>query len=50
MVEEVKAHGGKALAVQGDVGIRTDVDKLVDAKVKEFGTVDILLTNAICLI
>ncbi len=46
LVEEVKAYGGQAIAVQGDVGIRENVKKLVDATVKAFGTVDILVNNA----
>jgi NAD(P)-dependent dehydrogenase (short-subunit alcohol dehydrogenase family) len=32
--------------MQGDVGKREDVNKLVAAVVKEFGTVDILVNNA----
>jgi NAD(P)-dependent dehydrogenase (short-subunit alcohol dehydrogenase family) len=46
MVEEMKGLGTKALAVQGDVGTRASVKELVDATVKEFGTVDILVNNA----
>jgi len=46
MVEEVKGMGGNALAIKGDVRIRADVQALVEATVKEFGTVDILLNNA----
>lgn len=46
MAEEVKGMGGKALAVKGDVGERVDVQALVDATVKAFGTVDILVNNA----
>lgn len=46
IAEEIRAQGGKALAVSGDVGIRTDVNAVVDAAVKAFGTVDILVNNA----
>ncbi|MCL4440621.1 MAG: SDR family oxidoreductase [Firmicutes bacterium] len=46
MVSEIQAMGGKALAIQGDVGIRSNVNALVEATVKEFGTVDILVNNA----
>ncbi|MFA4916541.1 MAG: SDR family oxidoreductase [Syntrophales bacterium] len=46
MADEIKAMGGKALAIKGDVGIRADVNALVEATVKEFGTVDILVNNA----
>ncbi|MBI5445755.1 MAG: SDR family oxidoreductase [Deltaproteobacteria bacterium] len=46
MAEELRAMGGRALAIQGDVGIRADVNGLVEATVKEFGTIDILVNNA----
>ncbi len=46
MTEELKSMRGKSLAVNGDVGVRADVQALVDATVKEFGTVDILVNNA----
>lgn len=46
LVEEVKAYGGKAIAVQGDVGVKENIERLVAETVKEFGTVDILVTNA----
>lgn len=46
LAEEVKSMGGKALAVKGDVGVRAHVQALVDTTVREFGTVDILVNNA----
>jgi len=46
LVDEVHAYGGKAIAIQGDVGIRENVNKLVEETVKAFGTVDILVNNA----
>jgi NAD(P)-dependent dehydrogenase (short-subunit alcohol dehydrogenase family) len=46
MADELKAAGGKALAMQGDVGCRENVNALVNTTVKEFGTVDILVNNA----
>jgi NAD(P)-dependent dehydrogenase (short-subunit alcohol dehydrogenase family) len=45
-VEKIKAKGGKAIAVVGSVSSREDVQKMVDAAVKEFGTVDIIVNNA----
>jgi len=38
--------GGAALPVQGDVSLGTDVQAMVDAAVKEFGGLDIVVNNA----
>ncbi len=46
VAEEVRALGGKALAVQSDLTQETDVKALVAATVGEFGQVDILMNNA----
>jgi len=46
LAKEIKADGGKALAVATDVTDRSQVQKLVDAAVKEFGRVDVMLNNA----
>jgi NAD(P)-dependent dehydrogenase (short-subunit alcohol dehydrogenase family) len=45
-VEQIKAKGGKAIAVVGSVASRETVQKMVDTAVKEFGTVDIIVNNA----
>ncbi len=45
-VEEVKAVGGRALAVTCDVRRRNDVDAVVAAAAKSFGGVDILVNAA----
>jgi len=45
-VEEIKAIGGRALAVTCDVRSREEVQAAVAAAVREFGTVDILVNNA----
>ena len=42
----ITSSGGRALAVAADVGVRADVDRVVDAAVDTFGTVDILVNNA----
>jgi NAD(P)-dependent dehydrogenase (short-subunit alcohol dehydrogenase family) len=44
---EVRSRGGRCLAVPTDIGKSSDVDNLFAATVKEFGTVDILVNNAI---
>jgi 3-oxoacyl-[acyl-carrier protein] reductase len=46
VVVELKAAGGTALAVVGNVTNPVDADAMIDAAVKEFGRVDILVNNA----
>ena len=46
LVEEIKASGRRALAVQGDVSQRSDVQKLFAATEAEFKRLDILVNNA----
>lgn len=45
-VEAIKNKGGKAVGIAGSVASREVAQKMVDAAVKEFGTVDILVNNA----
>ena len=46
IVEQIKANGGKAIAVQASVAEPAAIGPLVDAAVKEFGPIDILVNNA----
>ena len=46
MVREIQAGGAKAIAIQGDVSKRADVEKLFSAVEKEFGRLDLLVNNA----
>lgn len=46
LVEEIKALGGEALAVAGDVSSSEDADRLIASAVETFGQVDILVNNA----
>lgn len=46
IVAELKAAGGNAIAVVGNVTVADDAEKMIDAAVKEFGRVDILVNNA----
>jgi NAD(P)-dependent dehydrogenase (short-subunit alcohol dehydrogenase family) len=46
VVEEIKSLGCRAIAVQGDVSQRSDVQKLFAAVEAEFGGLDILVNNA----
>jgi len=46
VVAEIKAAGGKALAVVGNVTLPEDAEKMIEAAMKEYGRVDILVNNA----
>ncbi|MEJ2698597.1 MAG: 3-oxoacyl-[acyl-carrier-protein] reductase, partial [Desulfuromonadales bacterium] len=46
MVAEIEAMGGEAIAVQGNVTIADDADRMVSAAMEKFGRVDILVNNA----
>ena len=46
VVAEITAAGGKAVAVQGDVSKKADIDRLVAETGKTYGKVDILINNA----
>jgi NAD(P)-dependent dehydrogenase (short-subunit alcohol dehydrogenase family) len=45
-VSEIKAQGGKAFAVPGDVTNRKDVERVVSAAHKHFGPTTLLVNNA----
>jgi NAD(P)-dependent dehydrogenase (short-subunit alcohol dehydrogenase family) len=44
-VEEIRGMGRRAVAIQADVARRADVEKLFAAAQKEFGRLDILVSN-----
>jgi len=46
VVSEIAAQGGKAVAVQGDVAQKADIDRLFAETQKAFGPTDILVNNA----
>ena len=46
LVDEIRAHGGRALACATDVTSRDDVAQLVARAVEEFGRLDVLVSNA----
>ena len=46
VVDEITKGGGKAVAVQGDVAKKTEVERLFAATRKAFGKIDILVNNA----
>lgn len=46
VASEIKQNGGESVAVAADVSKQADVDKMIDAAVKNFGSLDILVNNA----
>src|SRR5256714_7028071 len=46
VVAEITSAGGKALAVQGDVARKADIERLFAETKKAFGALDILVNNA----
>ena len=46
VVGEITAQGGKAVAVQGDVSKKSDIDRLFAETKKNFGKLDVLVNNA----
>jgi len=47
VVKVIKDHGGVAIAVQADVSIQAEVNRLFEETNKAFGTLDILVNNAV---
>jgi 3-oxoacyl-[acyl-carrier protein] reductase len=45
-VAAIEAKGGRAKAMKADVAISAEMDAVVDATVKEFGRLDVLVANA----
>lgn len=45
-VAQIKAAGGNAIAIQGDLNKQEDVDALVQQTVDAFGSIDVLVNNA----
>lgn len=46
LLAEIKALGGEGLAVEGNVTVTADTEKLVDQAVAAYGRIDILVNNA----
>lgn len=46
VVTDIKAKGGRAIALQGDIAKAEDVRQLFDEANKAFGTLDVLVNNA----
>ena len=45
-VELIENDGGRAVAIQGDVSVVSDLDKLISGTVKAFGRLDVMVNNA----
>lgn len=46
VVDRIKAGGGQAVAVRGDVSRQAEAEAIVDAAVQQFGRLDILVNNS----
>src|SRR5215471_8795438 len=46
IVDEIMKRGGRAIAVQGNVAKKAEVERLFAAAEKAFGKIDILVNNA----
>ena len=46
VVDQIKANGGNAIAIQADVSKEDDVESMFAKTIETFGTVDILVNNA----
>src|SRR5207237_3824347 len=46
VVDEISKRGGKAVAVQGDVAKKKDIERVFAEAKKSFGRIDILVNNA----
>ena len=46
VVEKIKSYGSDAIALKADVSSKNEVDAMYEKAVKEFGGLDILISNA----
>ena len=46
LVDDIKASGGTAIALETNVAKQEDIDKMIDTAVDTYGTLDILINNA----
>jgi 3-oxoacyl-[acyl-carrier protein] reductase len=46
VVEMIRKMGRKAVAVKGNVAVKADVEKIIQAAIDHFGKIDILVNNA----
>lgn len=51
LAEELRRQGAQVIGVQADVSRKEDMKRLMDTAIKEYGTIDILVSNAgICVL
>jgi short-subunit dehydrogenase len=46
LVQEIRSHGGEAIAVVADVGVEADVDRIAASAIQHFGGFDTWVNNA----
>ncbi|OCT12202.1 hypothetical protein A8709_30625 [Paenibacillus pectinilyticus] len=44
--EEIAAHNGEVIWIDGDVQLKSDVNRMVDTVLSQWGTIDVLVNNA----
>jgi len=49
VADEISAFGRRSLPIQADVGVKSDIDRMVDMTSQKLGQVDILVNNAAML-
>lgn len=49
LVQKLKAHGTKIVALKADCGVIDEINHLVNETIKELGGLDVLIGNAVCL-
>jgi len=47
VAEEIKGLGRRSLTVKTDVSSKSEVESLIDRVIKDFGTIDVLVNNAV---
>jgi len=47
VADEIRSLGRRSLAVKTDVSVKSEVESLIDRTVKELGTLDVLVNNAV---
>ena len=46
VVNEIKSNGGNAVGVTANVALEADIEKMINAAVEQFGSLDIVVNNA----
>ena len=47
-VEEIKDLGGESIIAPGDVTSKSDIQKILESSISNYGSIEILINNAGC--